>query len=597
MHLTGCSFFQVRQPSEQSAVTRKSRRDTGEKRAAATWLSRRDVADKTFSPPGYGHSATSLRFLNDSRTCVHGPRDHLRPLQSASTIKVAGILAERRATARIPHILQRCFGSPSVGRAATHTSPPTPSFLAASPHTRRDISHNARARHRSHHQPLTDPEDLSSLLATVAKDDGLPHLPQTQRTPKSLKRPIPQKTRPSVDASVPPVMAGGSPTTTPHTPRTVHILGHDRRAGFLACELQHVYDSVHVLKSVDDKLVDFKYDPKNLPEARGTADAKDQQQEHVLSRTTSEAPISKLITTARAVDTVSAVDKLKHRFSDKTTLCLMNDGLGVAEELNETVFNKNPGGNPEYLMGHLDIKYLKRKPGGRSRSPSWEESWDKRFDRPLSGNTRGFIHVHPHLETPVSPYDPNLSTSPSESPLASSLVDELQLAPNLNARVTSYHHWLGVKLCDMIFHAAVDPVTAIVGCRYDEITSIKSALHLVVMLLDEISRVIAVFPEAHKSTLIKGFSSKQTLRKLVFGKLRLQGSKTSKMLNQLDRGWEADINSHNGYFIRRAKQLGVECPNNEMVVAMVKAKRGMYAKEMQDHVPFEITSRPHGDLY
>src|SRR5690606_40618714 len=77
------------------------------------------------------------------------------------------------------------------------------------------------------------------------------------RSPRSILFPYTTLFR-----SIPPVMTGDSHKAS-RTSGTVHILGDDRRAGFLACELQQVYESVHVFKSVKDKLVDFKYEPSN----------------------------------------------------------------------------------------------------------------------------------------------------------------------------------------------------------------------------------------------------------------------------------------------------------------------------------------------
>ncbi|KAL2112800.1 hypothetical protein VUR80DRAFT_6371 [Thermomyces stellatus] len=268
----------------------------------------------------------------------------------------------------------------------------------------------------------------------------------------------------------------------------------------------------------------------------------------------------------------------------------MNDGLGVAEELNETVFNDGKDPKPEYLLGNLDRVHLKRTPLGRQHYES--------LDRPFSGNTRGLIHVSSQAKAYFSPYDPALSTGADESPLADNLIDELRSSPHLGVtKVNAYHNWLAAKLQEMIFTSVVEPVATVIGCRYSDLTSIQSAMHLMMMLLEEIRRVITVMPEMEGSSNIRRLASEQYLRKDLLARLRLMRPIVPKMATHINRGWKVDLHSHNGYFIRRGKQLGVACPYNEMVVAMVKAKDGMRRKELYNMVPFEITSRPHGDPY
>ncbi|MBE3044134.1 hypothetical protein IMZ48_16500, partial [Candidatus Bathyarchaeota archaeon] len=389
---------------------------------------------------------------------------------------VAGILLEGRATARIPHILRRCFGSPYAGRAAIDTSSPT-SSRAITPSTRRNASDNTyAARTRDHDRIRT--EFLASLQAKpspateeATSDDGPSEMVRQAERRRSRKRsPDNQRPPPFTDAAVPPVMAGG-PRDATSTPRTVHILGNDSKAGFLACELRHVYDSVHVLKTVGDKLVDYKFEPSRPPGDPTTAGAEDKQQDQVLFPTTSETPITKLITTARAVDAVSGIEQLKSRINDQTTLCLMNDGLGVAEELNETIFNEDASAKPEYILGRWSGNYLARE-GLTAKGSQTLEDLDQAMDRPSSGNTRGFIHGHPDAAAEFSSYDPDQQMAIAvESALASDLIEELRESPNLNINFIAYHNWLHRKLKEMIFYSVVEPVVAIVDCKYDEVTT------------------------------------------------------------------------------------------------------------------------------
>lgn len=594
MHISGGSCSSLHRDFSRSPPPKNPRRRWKIILHAALWSPRRDAADETLFRPGNVYNATQPPLLIDPRTSPHGRSGLHQPIaQSVPTITVAGILLEGRATARIPHILRPCFGSPSVGRAANDSPSPISSLATSTPCARRNASNTAhmppRDRANPRHNPIYDlagrQYDPSQAAQEASRGDGPPPRPDTSRD--AYRRWANKKLRRFLDNPNPPVTAGHS-RDAPRTPGTVHILGNDRRASFLAWELRQVYDSVHVLKPVDEKLVDFKFGSSDPGKDTATTGARDRQQDQLLFPTNSEAPITNLITTARGVDAVAAIDQLKDRISDRTTLCLMSEGLGLAEELNETVFNGDEDAKPEYLLGRLDRGYLRR------------EKLDKpdTIDRPPSGNERGLIHVAPLTKAQFSPYDPALETPPDESPLATSLIDELKKTPNLEVNYLAYHNWLHLKLKEMVIYSVVDPVAAVVGCRYQEATENKWAMHLMMMILEELRRVIAVLPEVRISARIRMLTEPEYMRKALFERLRRLPPNTGSMMGaHIRSGWKVDINAHNGYFIRRGKKLGVECPYNEMVVAMVKAKYSMHMKERDNYVPFEITSRPHGARY
>lgn len=396
-----------------------------------------------------------------------------------------------------------------------------------------------------------------------------------------------QKTSPSLELPVPPVVSRDR-SVDANASRTLHILGTDAKARFLAFELQPLYDSVHLLKPTRNKIVDLEFNPNHgrTGSRRGLRRDEERDEQGTDRATLSEGHISNLVTTGPAVDCVKQMQKLKHRIDSETTLCLVHDGLGVAEELSETVFGGTGAAEPEYVLGHLASDRFRR-----NRNTST-------FNKPsASSPEKGEVHMLPELKTRLVPIDPKSSRPPKESPLAADLISSFKTSLHLNAQLTPFHKWLHVKFQAMIFTAVVDPVCVVVGCRYDEVTQIKWGMSLIMMLLDEIQDVVAALPEVEHSPLIRNMVERESLRKVCLAKLRSMKPTPSRMAAVLAQGRNVDIDSFNGYFIRRGKQLGVPCPNNEMVVAMIKAKHGMRLKQLEESIPFEITSRPHRDLY
>src|SRR5690606_22383020 len=63
-------------------------------------------------------------------------------------------------------------------------------------------------------------------------------------------------------------------------------------------------------------------------------------------------PIANLIVTLPAAHVVRVIGRIRHRLDHRSTICLVNDGLGVAEELIKTYF-PNELERPVFLLGHF----------------------------------------------------------------------------------------------------------------------------------------------------------------------------------------------------------------------------------------------------
>ncbi|KAH0252264.1 6-phosphogluconate dehydrogenase C-terminal domain-like protein, partial [Aureobasidium melanogenum] len=63
-----------------------------------------------------------------------------------------------------------------------------------------------------------------------------------------------------------------------------------------------------------------------------------------------QEPIDNLIVTAKAPATLSALDAVKHRLRPESTVCLLQNGMGIVDQLNKEIF-PDPITRPNFIQG------------------------------------------------------------------------------------------------------------------------------------------------------------------------------------------------------------------------------------------------------
>jgi cytochrome b translational activator protein CBS2, mitochondrial len=351
---------------------------------------------------------------------------------------------------------------------------------------------------------------------------------------------------------------------------TIHILGNDARSMFLAHALAQIYGSVRMLGRVSKRQGRYK----------GVAqDASRTVPNAALSRI-SQRPLGKneriknLIITKSPGETIAALEPLQDRIDNKTAVCLMQDGLGIAEAINDKLFHDKES-QPEYMLGHM--------------------TQDLKYDRNMES-----VRKHKGGMTCLTRFAPGLyetSTTQAHLPLATQVLAESMLqniahADYLNAGDVPFDRWLKMKLPTLAFASVIEPVCAMMECNYQQILRNRASMRVVDDLLKEICMVVECLPEVQNSAEIQRLVRGEGLRKQVFEKLRRKRDAQSSMLLQIKGGWETDIDFLNGYFITRANRLGIKTPANEMIVDMIKAKRHAEKARIDADIPFEEITKP-----
>ncbi|RGP71123.1 2-dehydropantoate 2-reductase [Fusarium longipes] len=266
------------------------------------------------------------------------------------------------------------------------------------------------------------------------------------------------------------------------------------------------------------------------------------------TKTSDRSHIDELIVTGRGFEAVKAIASVKDRIDDKTSICLINDGMGVLEQVREHILDGTQP-EPNFYLGHMShalafnrnrdsVKQLK---AGRTILTS--------ADAILS--TQKKLHA---LEVPT-------------------FMQPLKQAKLLQTSYNTYDQWLRFKLPSMMFTAAVEPVCVLLDLPYRGLATNRAAQKMMNQLLGEMALVTENLPEVQASPDLIKFLRGEGLKKFCYRRITGKANAPSDLQTRINKGLQTDINYQNGFFLKRAKILGIDTPTNELMVHMIRKAR------------------------
>ena len=261
-----------------------------------------------------------------------------------------------------------------------------------------------------------------------------------------------------------------------------------------------------------------------------------------------EWPIRSLIVACKAAATVSAIQSVKHRISTETTICLMQNGMGQVEELNERVFT-DPATRPAYIMGILTHGLYVSKP----------------FTVIHAGVGKISIGVVRDLQKPPAITD-------QIKPSTEHLLRILTQAPNLDCTVFDYAELIQLQFEKLAVNCLVNPLTALIDVHNGTMLDNGPLSGVQRALITEISKVIQALPEMHGlEMLTTRFGSERLMERSIY-MTQLTAANSSSMREDVRGKRGTEIDYLNGYIVKRGKEVGIECIANSLVMQLVKGK-------------------------
>jgi len=308
--------------------------------------------------------------------------------------------------------------------------------------------------------------------------------------------------------------------------------------------------------------------------------------------------IQSLFVALKAQHTVNALKSLTYRLSANSTIVLMQNGMGLYEQLIRDVF-RNPSQRPHFILACNTHGAFTTRPFHVVHAGIGSIDFGIAPDSQGRDFEAGFYDEN----IPHSQRRPRLSdiTSPTDvgSARYTSLRDTVAALLLLEPLSTSWKTYAELRLImrrKLAVNAVINPLTALMGCRNGELTRLPFASRTMHMICWEASLVYAA-EMRRESTLwledmqSRGVDSKdvtlpslpkslttECLEDEVVRVAQLTKNNVSSMLQDVRRGKITEIDYINGYLINLGRELGVRTPVNTVLCDLVK---------MRYHIPLD----------
>ncbi|KAI9039130.1 ketopantoate reductase family protein [Aspergillus affinis] len=286
-----------------------------------------------------------------------------------------------------------------------------------------------------------------------------------------------------------------------------------------------------------------------------------------------DGPIECLIVAVKAQMTTRALEPVRHRLTPESTILFLQNGMGVIDEINETVF-PDPHTRPHYMQGIISHGLARLTPS--------------RFSVAHTGVGTTVLGVVPPAGTmPLSK-----AADADWAPSTKYLLRTLTLTPPLVAIAETPSALMLYQLEKLAMNSVINPLTAIMGCPNGDILYNYSMTRIMRLLLMEISGVICALPEVQGIPGAENRFSPERLRRLVTQLADQTAKNNSSMLQDVRGRKTTEIEYLNGYIVRKGEEQGVKCVVNYMMKHLVIGKKELNKLKEERNIPVDLIDAP-----
>lgn len=268
-------------------------------------------------------------------------------------------------------------------------------------------------------------------------------------------------------------------------------------------------------------------------------------------------PIDHLVLTVKANRTFSALMSVKHRLRRDSTVLLLQNGMGIVEEIKERVF-PDPETRPNMVVGIT------------SHGVRGEGYWNV---------------THAGSGTTVLGLVPREDGDRSYPPTAKYLIRAFLGAPVLTAVTSNWTELLQIQLEKLVVNSVINTMTSLLDCRNGGLLHNFDATRSMRLLIAEACVVIRALPELQGLPDLETRFSPERLETLILAVAERTKDNMSSMLVDIRAGRPPETPYINGYLVKRGEELGIKCVVQYFMQTLVEAKQNMILQELNYGVP------------
>ncbi|KAF3936904.1 hypothetical protein ABW19_dt0206628 [Dactylella cylindrospora] len=282
-------------------------------------------------------------------------------------------------------------------------------------------------------------------------------------------------------------------------------------------------------------------------------------------------PIRSLIVATKAHYTVTALRSVHDRLNKDSTIVLLQNGMGVVEEINDKIF-PNPNERPNMVIGvtshgahHAHHFNIIHAGGGKIDLGV--------IPRDLGNSGVEIPNVPPRLE--------DFEASTRET------LSQLLQCYDLAYSVASYPEILSLQLEKLAINAVINALSVMFDCYNGQLLYSYPISRLMRLIIFEVSKVVAAMPELKQVHTRELRFAPERLERLAVGIAKKTSVNISSMLQDVRAGKMTEVDYINGYVVNKGAELGIPCAVNFMLREMVKARVQIISAHRRKEMPLE----------
>lgn len=262
---------------------------------------------------------------------------------------------------------------------------------------------------------------------------------------------------------------------------------------------------------------------------------------NIIGDQTKTSPISSLIVATKAHHTLDAILPMASRLSSESTILLLQNGMGVAEELVNKVW---PNEQPPTIMVGVNRHAVERV----APYDIWHHSG----------------HEDPDALN-IGPYPIPGQTPQQHNELVQTMVD----IPEFQGKILTWEEIRVKMLKKLVINACINPVASVLMCQNKGIIENGNP--------GGIAMMNSVCEEAYSvlKNELPG-ESVETLMKLVLDICKSAGENTCSTLQDIRDKRLTEIDYLNGYICKLGKEKNIDTKTNQALVHLIHAKEALY---------------------